>query len=135
MTLLQKEQTIILRVIHCALCATTILACVSLCACQSNTNAVYDLLVFRTEIKNHCSEYTPEDWDRAFDRYAEISQRLSEMQFTDEERMEIAKVEGEIAGYAASAAIVDVKDEIKNILEDATSFSEGFIGTFELPQN
>ena len=96
-------------------------------------NAVYDLMAFRTEIKEHCSEYTESEWENAFNRYMEICQRLDEIPFTREERLEIEKIKGEIAGYATTVIAQEVSDEIINIVEEINSFSEGFSETFQTP--
>ena len=48
--------------------------------------------------------------------------------------MEIDKVNGEIAGYAATVAAQNVSDCIKGITEEITFFIEGFTNTFELPK-
>ena len=112
-----------------------ILLYIILCSCESKQSAVYDLLVFRTEVKENCKNYTQSDWEDAIDKYEEICQRLDEMQLSKEERLEVNKIKGEIAGYAATVVVQDVSDECQKIIEEAKSFNEGFSKTFQLPQN
>lgn len=96
---------------------------------------MYELLEFRTEVKDHSADYSPEDWEKAMDKYMTICQELDEMQFTTEERLEIEKIKGEIAGYAATVAAQEVTDEIQNIADEIESFANGFSNTFKEPQN
>lgn len=111
-----------------------VFACAMLCGCESKSNAVNELLVFRTEIKEHCAEYSPDEWEDAIERYTSICQELDEMQFTKEERQEIDKIKGEIAGYAATVATQEITDEVKTITDEIKSFAEGFGNTFQLPK-
>lgn len=129
-----KDGNVISCLIHSTRCAMYALLCLLLISCESKPNAVYELLTFRTEVKEHCAEYTPEDWDSALNRYYEICQRLDEMPLTDEERYEIDKIKGEIAGYAATVAVEDAADEIINAVNEVGSFVEGFSKTFRLPK-
>ena len=111
-----------------------IFLCFILCCCQSEQNPVYELLEFRTEVKNHCADYSEADWENAMNRYSEICERLDKMEFTKEERLEIDKVKGEIAGYAATVAAQQVSDEIQNIASEIESFANGFSKTFQSPK-
>lgn len=117
--------------IHCFCIA---LLCIVFGACETKNNPVYELLLFREEIKNNSAEYSQADWEMAIAQYAEISQRLDEMQFTAEEYLEIDKIKGEIAGYATSAAAQKVSDRILNIQSELESFANGFCNTFQLPK-
>lgn len=103
-------------------------------SCESKQNAVYDLLLFRTELQNSSANYSLEEWEYAIDRYADICLRLEEMPLTYEERLEIDKVQGEITGYVTTVAIQEASDRILNIAEEIESFADGFSKTFQLPQ-
>ncbi len=111
-----------------------VLLCLIVVSCQSKPNAVFELLSFRTEIREHCSGYSQEDWENAMNKYVDLCGRLDEIPFTEEERLEIDKIKGEIAGYAATVAAKEVSDEIKNIAGEIESFAEGFTRTFKLPK-
>lgn len=113
-----------------------LLSCVLLYSCSngSNQNPVYELLKFRTEIKNHSASYSSEEWENAIDEYATICQELDKMQFTKEELLEIDKIKGEIAGYAATVATQKVSDEVKSIASEIESFAKGFSNTFKMPE-
>lgn len=103
-------------------------------SCKSEKNSIYDLHVFRMELKNNCAYYSERDWENAINKYTEICERIDQMQLTRDERLEIDKVKGEIAGYAATVAAQDVSDCIRDITDEITSFVEGFTNTFELPE-
>lgn len=118
---------------HSVLYFTIALLCLVLCSCESKPNPVYDLLVFRTELQNNSKGYTQTDWENAANRYLEISMQLETMNFTYEERQEIDKVKGEIAGYVATAAAQEVSDRIQNITNEIESFVDGFSKSFQLP--
>lgn len=107
--------------------------CIMLISCdnKSKENAVFDLLVLRTELENNDSNYSEKDWENAFDKYDEICQRLDEMQFTYEEQMEIDKVKGEIAGTVTSYAVQDFSDELQVLSDEFFSFAEGFMDSFQ----
>lgn len=104
-----------------------------LCGCESKHNAVYELHAFRENIQKYGSEYSQTDWEQAIEEYADICKRLDEMPLTDEERMEIDKVKGEIAGHATTIAAQDISDKIQTIANEIESFAEGFNKTFQLP--
>lgn len=109
-------------------------SCALFCSCDTKQNYVFELLEFRTEIKEHCAEYSLDEWEDAIERYTSICQKLDEMQFTKEERLEIDKIKGEIAGYAATIASQEITDEVKTITDEIESFVEGFGNTFQLPK-
>lgn len=112
-----------------------IASCVlTLVACNSKQGAVTDLLTLRAEVKEHCAEYTEAEWKNAFNRFLDICEKLDEMSFTEEERMEINKIKGEIAGYTATVAAQEITDEIGNIAAEIESFSKGFDNTFQEPK-
>ena len=102
-----------------------------LVACQTESNAVYDLLMLRTEIEANHSQYIQSEWEDAIARYNEICGRLDEMSLTKEERMEVEKIKGEIAGYTANIIINDTVNKVQNIIDEVVSFSEGFLETFQ----
>lgn len=106
----------------------------SLSSCDSKQNAVYELLAIRTEIKEHYSSYSQADWENAIERYNIICQELNEMQLTEEERLDIDKIKGEIAGYAATVVVQEATDEMQSIADEIKSFVSGFITTFQSPK-
>ena len=133
--MLLKNLHLFKRPIHCSLkIAMITLMCILLIGCESKQDVVCELLEFRTEIKEHSSEYSQADWENAIDKYTNLCQKLDEMPFTDEERMEIEKVKGEIAGYAATAAMQEVSDKVQTIAKEIESFAEGFNNTFKTPK-
>ena len=112
-----------------------------LVACESKQSTIYDLLTLRAEVKDHCAEYTEKEWEDAYDRFMDICERLDGMDFTEEERMEINKIKGEITGYAATVFAQGIADEIQTISEEIydfgkkmESFSKGFEETFQEPK-
>lgn len=117
-----------------AKCTIIALLCVIFVSCESKQNPVYELLKFRTDVKKHCAEYSQEEWEKAVDEYVTICEKLDEMQFSTEERLEIDKVKGEIAGYAATVAAQEISDEVKSIANEIESFAEGFGKTFQIPR-
>lgn len=102
-----------------------------LVACQTESNAVYDLLILRNEIEEHHSQYIQTEWEDVIARYNEICIRLDDMPLTKEERMEIEKIKGEIAGYTANIIINDTVDKVKKIIDEVVSFSDGFLETLQ----
>lgn len=100
-------------------------------SCKSESNPVYDLLKFRTEIRDHCAEYSEADWENALEEYEDICQRINEMNLSKEETLEVDKIKGEIAGYAAKVTVQQVNTEIQNIVDEIGSFADGFSKTFD----
>lgn len=112
-----------------------------LMACDSKEKSIHDLIKLRAEVKEHCAEYTEAEWEDAYNRYKEICIKLDKMDFTEEEREEINKIEGEIAGYAATVFAQEMMSEMQNIGEEIIdftkkmqSFEEGFNKTYEEPK-
>jgi hypothetical protein len=52
----------------------------------------------RTELKEHSQDYTMEDWEKSFDRFNEICERLDSLNLSRDERAKVNKMKGEIAG-------------------------------------
>lgn len=107
--------------------------CFTLVSCSNKPkgNAVFDLLVLRTEIESNGYNYSQSEWECAFDRYTEICQRLEEMDLTYEERLEIDKVKGEIAGTVASFTVQDISNEVEDIVDEFFSYAEGFVNSIQ----
>lgn len=101
----------------------------SLVACQTESNTIYDLITLRADIENNHSRYTQSDWEDTIATYNEICRRLDEIPLTKEERMEVEKIKGEIAGYIANIIVNDTKDKVQNIIDEVVSFSKGFLET------
>ena len=120
-----------LNIIHTAVCCIIGSFMLLLVACKTESNAVYDLLMLRTAIEANHSQYTQSEWEDAITRYNEICVRLDEMPLTKEERMEVEKIKGEIAGYTANIIINDTVNKVQNIIDEVVSFSEGFLETFQ----
>lgn len=120
-----------LNFIHSAVCCIIGLFMLLLVACQTESNAVYDLLILRNEIEEHHSQYIQTEWEDVIARYNEICIRLDDMPLTKEERMEIEKIKGEIAGYTANIIINDTVDKVKKIIDEVVSFSDGFLETLQ----
>lgn len=120
-----------LNIIHSAVCCIIGPFMLLLVACQTESNAVYDLLMLRTEIEANHSQYTQAEWEDVIARYNDICVRLDEMPLTKEERMEVEKIKGEIAGYTANIIINDTVNKVQNIIDEVVSFSEGFLETFQ----
>ena len=101
------------------------LICITLCCCETRHNAVYELIEFREEIKNHGNEYSQADWENAMDEYAVISQELDMMKLTDEELKEVAKIKGEIAGITANSIAKQIIQESEKLANEFAGFLEG----------
>ena len=54
-------------------------------SCESRKNAIYDLHVFRMELREHCADYSESDWNIAIEKYKDICERVDQMQLTREE--------------------------------------------------
>ena len=134
MRLQTKQNFIIRHLINGTICIIVVVLCVVFSNCESKSNTVYELLAFRTEIKDHCSEYTQSDWENAIEKYKNLCHELDNMSFTEEERIEIDKIKGEIAGYAANVAVQEVSDKVHDIVDEIGSFAEGFSKTFNIPK-
>lgn len=124
-------QRLMMKVAHNIVYGITVLLTLALSACKAEHNAVYDLLAFRAEIEVNHSEWTQAEWEDAISRYNGICKQLDEMPLTKEERMEIEKIKGKIAGYASSIFISETADKVQDIIDKAVSFSDGFLETFQ----
>lgn len=91
--------------------------------------------MFRNEIKVHSTEYNDQDWQNAIDKYADICERLDEMNLTKDEKLEIDKLKGEVAGYAATSASQQMFDAVESISKEVAAFADGFENTYTQPKN
>jgi PBP1b-binding outer membrane lipoprotein LpoB len=98
-----------------------------LTACSPKSQAINDLESLRTELKEHSQDYTMEDWEKSFDRFNEICERLDSLDLSRDERAKVNKMKGEIAGYAMKSAGKMAGEAIENISEGITSFTEGLM--------
>lgn len=112
----------------------SILLCFFFGGCTSESNPVFELLTLRTEVKEHYTEYTHSDWEYTLTKYSDICKDLDNMQLSNEERIEIEKVKGEIAGYASTIAAQEITNDVYNIVKEIESFADGFNNTFQQPQ-
>lgn len=131
---MRHKKSITRRTYNCIRMVAACLISLTLCCCGEKENAVYELLTFRTEIKNNCDKYTDDDWEKALNKYSDICQRVDQMPLTSDERMEVEKIKGEIAGYAASVAAQEISNNVKTIASEIESFATGFSKTFKQPE-
>lgn len=131
---MRHKNSITRRTYNCIRMVAACLISLTLCCCGEKENAVYELLTFRTEIKNNCDKYTDDDWEKALNKYSDICQRVDQMPLTSDERMEVEKIKGEIAGYAASVAAQEISNNVKTIASEIESFATGFSKTFKQPE-
>lgn len=131
---MRHKNSITRRTYNCIRMVAACLISLTLCCCGEKENAVYELLTFRTEIKNNCDKYTEDDWEKALNKYSDICQRVDQMPLTSDERMEVEKIKGEIAGYAASVAAQEISNDVKTIASEIESFATGFSKTFKQPE-
>lgn len=131
---MRHKNSITRRTYNCIRMVAACLISLTLCCCGEKENAVYELLIFRTEIKNNCDKYTDDDWEKALNKYSDICQRVDQMPLTSDERMEVEKIKGEIAGYAASVAAQEISNNVKTIASEIESFATGFSKTFKQPE-
>jgi PBP1b-binding outer membrane lipoprotein LpoB len=98
-----------------------------LSACSPKSQTINELESLRTELKEHSEDYTMEDWEKSFNRFNEICERLDSMDLSREEQTKVNKLKGEIAGYALKSAGKIAGEAIENISEGISSFTEGLM--------
>jgi PBP1b-binding outer membrane lipoprotein LpoB len=98
-----------------------------LSACSPKSQTINELESLRTELKEHSEDYTMEDWEKSFNRFNEICERLDSMDLSREEQTKVNKLKGEIAGYALKSAGKMAGEAIENISEGISSFTEGLM--------
>lgn len=100
-------------------------------SCDSKKEVYHDLIAMSNEVKSNSANFSSQEWDDYFTRLEDLHKRMDKYDYTPSERIEIGRLEGEIAAYVTKEAIESISNETLDILNEATGFIEGFKQTFE----
>lgn len=102
-----------------------------LASCHSKRTPISHLEKLTEEISANYSTYTLEDWNTLSVKYDEISNELEKYdnQYTDEEKQEIAKLQGKCLGFFVKYSIQTVGREIDDAIDQVQGLVDGFTST------
>ena len=103
-----------------------------LVACNPSQMAFDDLQKFTERIENKSDNWSDADWDDALMHFAEISQTLDRYEYSDEQKLEIAKLKGRCKVQFAKHSFDNMNDEMLNAIIEFGGTLEGvFDGLFK----
>ena len=109
-----------------------LLLTMTLAACNPSQMAVDDLQKFTERIENKSDNWSDADWDDALMHFAEISQTLDRYEYSDEQKLEIAKLKGRCKVQFAKHSFDNMNDEMLNAIIEFGGTLEGvFDGLFK----
>lgn len=76
--------------------------------------------------ENHTS-YTEKDWEDAVAEFERIEDLLDDREYSDEERQEIGRLKGRIAGYMTKAVIQTLKSDLDRVGKELEGGVEEFL--------
>lgn len=101
----------------------------SLNSCSSY-NPISELDAFAYELENNSSSYTVDDWENAFQTYEGIIASMEGIDLTDDEIMELGRINGVCTAHLAKGALVLAKDASSTGLTFLEGLADGFKSTF-----
>ena len=105
-----------------------------LSSCDSKKKATCDLEELSTDMRYHYTECDADKWEEVAEKYQDINERLNDAELTPEELRHIGKIRGEIAGYATNEAARELHQVIRDALNEASGFVDGFF-EFAIPES
>lgn len=108
-----------------------------LSACQSKEEKVIDMYQSLIErIETQGADWDTEDWQEAINEMEEIEKYSENCNFSSQQRREVLKLQGKLAGVVLKQAPKVLNSEIEAYMEALNSFMEGFdessIGIFDV---
>lgn len=94
-------------------------------SCTTNRSTINELYAMSEEL-DYCEEYSMEEWEDYFSRYEELLSDMSGRDYTQEEKNEIAAVQGKITARLTKKSI----RKVESVIERIPSFINGFVDEF-----
>ena len=103
-----------------------------ICSCNSKETPVDELDELTEEMTENSNEYSDDDWEEALSQYQQIEVALEKHRsdYTDEEIKEIGKKKGRCLALFAKRSAKDLKENLKDIIHEASGLIEGFTEGF-----
>lgn len=102
----------------------TLILLIFLCACSSKQDPVNKLEDLVEELQDESEDYSPKDWERLAQTYAEIEQDLQKYEYTDEELKEIGKLKAKCFRSFAKSSAKALKSTMHNFKMQLDGASE-----------
>ena len=96
-------------------------------SCTTKQSVINQLENFSYELRDNSRNYGVKDWEKAGKKFVKISNKVKkfEKDYTSEERVRIAKLEGECAVYMAKGAKDNVSDILRGLFNDIKGIIDG----------
>ena len=109
--------------------AMAMMLLVGFSSCSTKQHAINQLENFSSELRDHSSRYSVNDWQRAGEKFLKIRQNISkhELEYTPEEKDRIGKLEGKCAGYMAKGMKEGVFDKVKAFGNELKGILKGIL--------
>lgn len=92
---------------------------------------VRSLQQFVAELQSKADKYSDEDWQKAFQEYASITENLQKGRFTEEERREIGRLKGQCWAVFTQYTFDALGRELRNSSAEFSGVMEGFMKSFD----
>lgn len=98
-------------------------------SCSSKEDSIRELETLSTDMSLHSAYYTKDEWEEALDKYQKLTENLQGEELSPEQLQRLGKVKGEISGYIANQAAREAGAALRDVLNEAAGFVDGFVNT------
>lgn len=103
-----------------------LIICTFLYSCNKKQSAVIDLELLSEELNENSSEYSRQDWEKAFVQYQQIAEEIDQNEYTDEELKEIGKLKARCMKQMSKGALKQFQREIYSVSKQLEGAFEEF---------
>lgn len=98
-------------------------------SCSSKEDSIRELETLSADMSLHSTYYTEDEWEEALDKYQKLTENLQGEELSPEQLQRLGKVKGEISGYIANQAAREAGAALRDVLNEAAGFVDGFVNT------
>lgn len=110
----------------------TFFICASVfCSCSKKERAMDRLESFTEKLEQKSNNYSSSDWEEASTEFDEITDELTEYEYSDDERKLIGELKGRCMGKFAIAKAKGALDNLKNFGKELEGIAEGLMKSMD----
>ncbi len=98
-------------------------------SCSNKEDSIRELETLSADMSLHSAYYTKDEWEEALDKYQKLTENLQGEELSPEQLQRLGKVKGEISGYIANQAAREAGAALRDVLNEAAGFVDGFVNT------
>lgn len=107
------------------ICAVLMLALTTSCSTQQR--AINQMRNLTYDIENHGEDFTPQDWQMAYEDYKQINQKIDNRKLTNDQRQEVGELKGRCVSKFAKCAVKSVVSGVTGAISEAAGIINGIL--------